>query len=114
MTLTMSLPTHIPVLPNEVIEALQVRPGKSFVDCTLGLGGHSLSILDNSMPGGRLLGIDADPIAIKMATLKLEPYQDAVTLINDNFNNLESICRQNGFFPVDGILFDLGIVLRST
>jgi 16S rRNA (cytosine1402-N4)-methyltransferase len=109
MTLTMSLHTHIPVLLNEVIEALQVKPGKRFIDCTLGLGGHAQSILENSMPGGQLLGIDADPEAIKMASINLEQYKDSTIFINDNFGNLESICRQNDFLPADGILFDLGI-----
>jgi 16S rRNA (cytosine1402-N4)-methyltransferase len=109
MTLTMSLHTHIPVLLNEVIEALQVKPGKRFIDCTLGLGGHAQAILENGMPGGQLLGIDADPEAIKMASINLEQYRDATIFVNDNFSNLESICRQNNFLPVDGILFDLGI-----
>ena len=109
MTLTMSLPTHIPVLLNEVIEALQVKPGKRFIDCTLGLGGHAQGILERSMPGGKLLGIDADSYAIKIASKKLEAYKDDFIPVNDNFSNLETICKRYDFLPVDGILFDLGI-----
>ena len=67
MTLTMPLPTHKSVLLNEVVDALQVRPGKRYVDCTLGLGGHALSILNQGKSGARLLGIDADPDAIQIA-----------------------------------------------
>lgn len=109
MTLAMSLPTHIPVLINEVVEALQVQPGKRYIDCTLGLGGHSRAILEKCSPTGRLLGIDADPEAIKIAGLKLTQYSGLLTLVNDNFINIEKICQENDFHPVDGILLDLGV-----
>jgi 16S rRNA (cytosine1402-N4)-methyltransferase len=110
MTLTMSLPTHTPVLINEAIEALQVKPGKRYIDCTMGMGGHSEAILERCAPdGGQLLGIDADPEAMKVATINLVHYSGSTLFINDNFSNLEKICRENNFFPVDGILFDLGI-----
>ena len=109
MTLTMYLPTHKPVLLEEAMEALQVEPGKRYIDCTVGLGGHSLSILEKEEPDVQLLGIDADPEAIKVARDKLAYYSESMTLINNNFANLESICRDNNFFPVDGMLFDLGV-----
>ena len=109
MTLAMSLPTHVPVLLNEVVEALQVQPGKRYVDCTMGLGGHAKAILEKCSPGGQLLGIDADPEAIKIAELKLAHYSGVSTLVNDNFINIEKICRENDFLPVDGILLDLGV-----
>lgn len=109
MTLAMPLPIHTPVLLNEVIEALQVNQGKSYIDCTVGLGGHALEILRASSPTGQLLGIDADPEAIRIARNRLADYSDSNLLINDSFANLDIICRQNNFFPVDGILFDLGI-----
>lgn len=109
MTLAMSLPTHIPVLVNEVAEALQVQSGKRYVDCTLGLGGHARAILEKCTPNGQLLGIDADPEALKIAGLKLAPYSRSLILINDNFANMEKICQENDFWPVDGILLDLGL-----
>ena len=109
MTLTMPLPTHTPVLLNEVIEALNITSGKCYVDCTLGLGGHARAILGKTAPTGRLLGIDADPEAIDIAKAKLAQYSGSIILVNDNFSNLENICRENDFLPVDGILFDLGI-----
>lgn len=109
MSLIMTLPIHIPVLLNEVIEGLQVRQGAHIVDCTVGLGGHSAAILERILPSGRLLGIDADPEAIEIARDRLSRYREAVILVNDNFINLRRICERYQFHPVDGILFDLGV-----
>jgi 16S rRNA (cytosine1402-N4)-methyltransferase len=109
MSLTMTIPVHKPVLLNEVIEALQLQPGERYVDCTLGSGGHAAAILTKIMPGGQLLGIDADPEAIEMAKDRLVHYVENIILVNDNFLSLEAICRQNGFLPVKGIIFDLGL-----
>jgi len=109
MSLMMSAPTHIPVLLEETIEALAVQPGGRYIDCTLGAGGHAAAILEQSSPGGQLLGIDADPEAIKVAGTRLEAYSGSTLLINENFVNLESICIKYDFLPVHGILFDLGL-----
>jgi 16S rRNA (cytosine1402-N4)-methyltransferase len=109
MNLTMSAPTHLPVLLEEAIEALAVRAGGRYIDCTLGAGGHALAILERSSPGGQLLGIDADPEAIAAARARLEAYQSSTLLINDNFANLRAIATKYGFSPVHGILFDLGL-----
>jgi 16S rRNA (cytosine1402-N4)-methyltransferase len=109
MSVTMSLPVHVPVLLNEVIAALQPRRGDYFIDCTVGLGGHAAAILEEISPSGRLLGIDADPEAIKASHDRLSDYGKAVTLVSDNFVNLEAICKRYHFHPVDGILFDLGV-----
>jgi len=105
----MSLPVHVPVLLDEVIEGLQPQPGGYFVDCTVGLGGHATAILERISPTGRLLGIDADPEAIEISRDRLRDYGEAVTLVNDNFVNLEAICERYHFHPVDGIIFDLGV-----
>jgi 16S rRNA (cytosine1402-N4)-methyltransferase len=110
MNLTMSAaPTHIPVLLEETAESLAVQPGGRYIDCTLGTGGHAAAILDRSSPGGQLLGIDADPEAIAVARARLQAYSRATLLINDNFANLRAICIKYDFFPVHGILFDLGL-----
>ncbi len=109
MSVAMSLPVHVPVLLDEVIAALQPRPGGYFVDCTVGLGGHAVAILERIIPSGRLLGIDADPEAIEISQDRLSDYGLAVTLVADNFVNLEAISRRYQFHPVDGILFDLGV-----
>ena len=109
MSVAMSLPVHLPVLVNEAVEGLQARPGGYYIDCTVGLGGHAAAILERILPSGRLLGIDADPEAMKASQVRLSKYGEAVTLVNDNFINLEAICERYQFHPVDGMLFDLGV-----
>ena len=101
--------SHTPVMLSEALRTLAVQPGGRYIDCTLGGGGHSAAILDHSSPGGQLLGIDADPKAIESARERLQHYQKSVLLVNDNFVNLQSICIKYDFFPVHGILFDLGL-----
>ena len=110
MSVTMSAAaTHIPVLLEETVEALAVQLGGRYIDCTLGTGGHAAAILERSAPGGQLLGIDADPEAIRIARERLSNYGGSVLLANDNFVNLQSICNKYGFMPVHGVLFDLGL-----
>ncbi|MCL5264190.1 MAG: 16S rRNA (cytosine(1402)-N(4))-methyltransferase RsmH [Chloroflexi bacterium] len=99
---------HIPVLYQEVLAALAPRAGGRYIDCTLGGGGHALGILERSSPDGRLLGIDADPEALKIATARLEPYRSRCILINDNYINVGRLARERNFVQVDGVLFDLG------
>jgi len=101
--------THIPVMLNEIIEALAVQPGGRYIDCTIGGGGHAAAILEHSSPGGQLLGIDASPEAVEAAWMRLKAYGSSVLIVNDNFVNLEAICLKNDFKPVHGILFDLGL-----
>ncbi len=106
---TMLAPTHIPVMVKETIEALNVQPGGRYIDCTVDGGGHAAAILSHSAPGGQLLGIDADPEAIKIASNRLAAYGSSVRLANENFVNLSAICYRYDFSPVHGILFDLGL-----
>jgi 16S rRNA (cytosine1402-N4)-methyltransferase len=101
--------THVPVLLEAAIELLNVRPGARYIDCTVGGGGHAAGILEGCLPGGSLLGMDADPKAIETARKNLEHYGSAVTLVNENFRQLEDTCNEHTFGPVDGILFDLGM-----
>jgi 16S rRNA (cytosine1402-N4)-methyltransferase len=105
----MSALTHTPVLVEETAEALVVQPGGRYIECTLGGGGHAAVILERSSPGGQLLGIDADPEAIKVAGARLEAYSHSTLLINGNFSDLQAICLKYDFQPVHGILFDLGL-----
>jgi len=84
-----------------------VQPGGRYIDCTVGSGGHAAAILETSAPGGQLLGIEADPDALKVAQVRLQG--KAAILVNDNFANLKAICQKYGFHPVQGILFDLGL-----
>jgi 16S rRNA (cytosine1402-N4)-methyltransferase len=93
----------------ECVAALQVQRGGRYVDCTVGGGGHASAILGEASPGGRLLGLDADPHAIKIARERLKDYGRDVILVNENFRYLENICTRHRFRPVNGIIFDLGI-----
>ncbi|MEO6197464.1 MAG: 16S rRNA (cytosine(1402)-N(4))-methyltransferase RsmH [Dehalococcoidia bacterium] len=100
---------HTSVLLDEAIRYLAVQPGGRYVDCTVGAGGHARAILQESSPGGLVLGLDADPHAIAFARGSLEDYGDAVQLVNDNFRNLGTVAAEHNFTPVHGVLFDLGI-----
>ncbi|MBI5530408.1 MAG: 16S rRNA (cytosine(1402)-N(4))-methyltransferase RsmH [Candidatus Doudnabacteria bacterium] len=103
---------HIPVLLTEVIHYLRPQPNQNFIDCTLGGGGHAAALLEKIFPNGRLLGIDADPQAVENARQRLAPAQDRarrIILIQDNFRNLNKIVHEADFFPIHGILLDLGL-----
>jgi 16S rRNA (cytosine1402-N4)-methyltransferase len=100
---------HEPVMLREVIAALNVRPGGRYVDCTINGGGHAEAILDAAEPGGALLGLDADPEAVHMARRRLQRFGGSVDVVQANFRDVDTICRQRGFVPVNGILMDLGL-----
>ena len=70
--------THAPVLTEEVVRYLAVRPGGRYVDCTVGAGGHAATILEAASPGGLLLGMDADPRALEVATPALARFGEDV------------------------------------
>ena len=101
--------THAPVLLHEVVDYLAVQPGGRYVDCTTGAGGHARAVLEAAAPGGLLLGLDADPVAISVASQNLASFGDSVQLVESNFRDLKRACRSHNFVPVHGILFDLGI-----
>jgi 16S rRNA (cytosine1402-N4)-methyltransferase len=105
----MTMTYHVPVLTQQVVEGLQVKVGGSYIDCTVGEGGHSRAILEASSPGGHLLGIDLDPQALETAEENLHAFRDFITITNDNFRNLKQISIDQGFDSVDGILLDLGL-----
>lgn len=107
--MTMSTTTHVPVMVDEVLEALDVRPGGRYVDCTLGGAGHAEAMLDRSQPGGTLLGIDADAAAIERGAARLSRFEGSFKLVQGNFRDLGDICRQMEFAPVNGVLMDLGL-----
>jgi 16S rRNA (cytosine1402-N4)-methyltransferase len=100
---------HLPVMVEEVMNALSPVPGSFQIDATVGGGGHSLRILGAASPGGRLLGLDADAAAIERSRARLAPFGDQVVLRRSNFEAIGSVARQAGFDPVDGILMDLGL-----
>ncbi len=99
---------HKPVLLNECIEALHIRPDGVYVDGTLGRAGHSREIAQR-LTTGRLICIDRDMAAIDAAKERLAPWMDRVTLVHSNFSELGDVLRQAGAVGVDGMLFDLGV-----
>jgi len=105
----MSATTHVPVMLAGVLDALDVRPGGRYVDCTIGGAGHAEAILERSQPGGTLLGIDADPAAIERGSKRLARFDGAFRLVQGNFRDMGTICRQFEFAPVNGVLMDLGL-----
>ena len=100
---------HVSVLWREALDLLDPKPGESYIDCTLGGGGHAAGILERSAPDGRLLGLDADPDALVEAERRLASFAPRYTLVHANFGDLESVARWNDFDEADGIFFDLGV-----
>jgi 16S rRNA (cytosine1402-N4)-methyltransferase len=99
---------HVSVLLEECIEALNIRPDGVYVDGTLGGAGHSSQIV-RRLETGRLIGIDRDPIALKAAGERLEPFRDNVTLVHSNFCEIKTVLQELNIPGVDGILLDLGV-----
>ena len=100
---------HVPVLLEECISMLNIRPEGIYVDGTLGLGGHSAAIAARLSPTGRLIGIDRDETALARASQRLAEYAPLVTLVHGSFGHLEEILEELGIPAVDGMLFDLGV-----
>jgi 16S rRNA (cytosine1402-N4)-methyltransferase len=100
---------HVPVMVEEVLEALAVIPGGRYVDCTVGTGGHAEAILEAASPGGLLLGLDVDADALEVAARRLERFGPDVRLVKANYRDLMAVCRSYNFVPVHGVLFDLGL-----
>lgn len=102
---------HKPVLLQECIDYLQIKPNGIYVDGTLGGAGHSSRILESLSSNGQLIGIDQDISAIKASKAKLHTIntQAVYTLVNDNFSNIGTICKDLEINCVNGILLDLGV-----
>ena len=99
---------HRPVLLEECLEALAIRPDGIYVDGTLGRAGHSLEIA-RRLTTGRLIGIDRDETAIAAARERLRDYMDHVTLVHSNFDRIGAILEELNISGADGMLFDLGV-----
>ena len=100
--------SHISVLLEECLEGLAIKPDGIYVDGTLGGAGHSSRIAEK-LTTGRHIGIDRDPIALKAAGKRLEPWADRVTLVHSNFCEIASVLDNLGIEGVDGVLLDLGV-----
>ena len=100
---------HVSVLANEICHWLSPKPGGIYVDCTLGVGGTSLKILERSGNNAYIIGLDRDPEALAYAEKNLEPFCSHVKLYCGNYSHLADFVRQAGFEKVDGVVFDLGV-----
>ena len=101
--------THKPVLLEECIENLKIRPEGIYVDGTLGGGGHSFEICRRLSDKGRLIGIDQDAAAIAAAGKRLEPYADRVTIVRSNYCSMKDVLAKLEISSVDGVILDLGV-----
>ncbi len=100
---------HEPVMLKEVIDYLDLKPGDTIVDATIGLGGHSRCILKNITPGGRLIGIDRDQESLEMVRQTLKDFEGAYELAHSNFVDIDRVLENLKVKKVNGILFDLGL-----
>lgn len=100
--------THVPVLLGETLAHVAVDPSGLYLDATVGLGGHSSSIL-GKLPKARLLGLDQDPEALAEASQKLEKFGERARLRRSNFKDAGAALEAEGFFPLSGALFDIGV-----
>jgi len=97
---------HRPVMLEEVLACLRVRPGGKYLDCTVGGGGHLEAIARLAQPGGEVVGIDRDPDAVQAAAARLAPWGGRI--FHADFGNLREVLNRAGIDRVDGVLFDLG------
>ena len=100
---------HEPVLPAEVVGLLDPKPGQTFVDSTVGGGGHSALIGERLGLNGTLVAIDQDREALAASLNKLYDLSPKIVFIHGNFRNLRALLVAHGIGAVDGILFDLGV-----
>jgi len=100
---------HIPVLVEEVMNLLRCEAHKTYVDATLGGGGHALEILKRTSPDGIVIGIDWDEEAIAEAKGRLVPFGDRIKILRENFVHLPDLLEALNISEVDGILLDLGL-----
>lgn len=99
---------HTPVLLNECLSALNIKPDGIYVDGTLGGGGHSGEILKR-LTTGRLIAFDKDDDALASTSQKLSKFEDKITYVKDDFKNMAERVKSMGIESVDGILLDLGV-----
>ena len=100
---------HVPVLLEETLAQLDLKPGAVIIDGTLGGGGHAQAILERTAPDGLLIGLDLDSDAIREAGERLSSFGDRVRLVQASFRALEDVARELQPITIDGVLLDLGV-----
>ncbi|HEY4818864.1 MAG TPA: 16S rRNA (cytosine(1402)-N(4))-methyltransferase, partial [Candidatus Acidoferrum sp.] len=99
---------HTPVMLDEVLEWLRVKPDGTYVDATLGAGGHSAAIAQK-LTSGRLISLDRDAQALELARERLKIFGEKVTLAPAPFSRIAEVVHELGIPGVDGVLADLGV-----
>src|SRR4030095_3642791 len=99
---------HVSVMSDKAVELLKAANGGTFVDTTLGLGGHTEAIL-NAAKNNVVAALDQDQDAIKIARERLKPFGDRVRISHSNFSEIRNVLKDFGIEKVDGILADLGV-----
>ncbi|MFL6268593.1 MAG: 16S rRNA (cytosine(1402)-N(4))-methyltransferase RsmH [Actinomycetes bacterium] len=107
--MVLTRPAHQPVMVDRVAEVLRPRPGGTYLDATLGLGGHAERLLEASAPDGRVVGLDRDPAALALAGDRLAWAGDRLQAVNASFADLAEVAGRLGLEAVDGVLYDLGV-----
>jgi 16S rRNA (cytosine1402-N4)-methyltransferase len=100
---------HAAVMVREVVELLDCRPGKNFLDLTAGGGGHASEILRTTSPDGRILAADRDPQAVARARERLSPFGERASVVHASFRDLDETVRARGSVRWDGALLDCGV-----
>ena len=100
---------HVSVLLNETLDGLAIKPNGTYVDCTLGGGGHSHAIGERLSTEGMIIGLDQDVAALEAASRRLSDLSCQVKVIQTNFSNLKNALQEVGIHKVDGFVFDLGV-----
>ncbi len=100
---------HVPVLEDEVIDYLKLRSGGTYVDATLGLGGHAARILDETAPDGRVIGFEWDEQAAGIARERLKKFGDRIIIIHRSYAEMVEGLKQECIDKIDGLLLDLGV-----
>ncbi|WP_370467986.1 16S rRNA (cytosine(1402)-N(4))-methyltransferase RsmH [Nitrospira sp. KM1] len=100
---------HEPVMLEEIIHWLDLKPGSIILDCTVGYCGHAEKILESTAPDGALYGIDRDPEALNAARTRLGRFGTRIITIHGSFADLKWHLAGRGVSRVDGVLFDLGV-----
>ncbi len=102
---------HVPIMVSEVLSVLALHPGDTVIDCTLGFGGHAEKILGQILPGGRLIGLDVDPVELPRTEARLRALgfgPDALRIHRTNFAGLPRMMADERMVGADAILADLG------
>jgi len=100
--------SHTPVLAEEALEWLRIEPGGTYLDATVGLGGHAIGIAGR-LTSGRLIGLDRDAVALEIARERLKEYEGKIVLVQSDFSRIDEVAQELHLPPLNGILADLGV-----